>query len=89
MTRRRAKFEFIWQNSKTNFSKTSNKPDRNKEKLCTALEDFGYMTTHDKINYMDTVVLVHSFRDFDLNDNEVFFSWNQYFMFSNLNKIHN
>ena len=89
MTRRRAKFEFIWQNSKNNFSKTSNKPNRNKEKFCTALEDFGYMTTHDKINYMDTVVLVHSFRDFDLNDNEVFFSWNQYFMFSNLNKIHN
>ena len=89
MTRRRAKFEFIWQNSKNNFSKTSNKPNRNKEKFCTALEDFGYMTTHDKINYMDTVVLVHSFRDFDLNDNEVFFSWNQYFMFRKLNKIHN
>ena len=73
MTRRRAKFEFIWQNSKNNFL--------NNKRKYSALEDFGYMSTHDKLNYMDTVVLVHSFRKFDLNDNEVFLSWNHFFFF--------
>ena len=80
MTRRRAKFEFIWHNSQKNFL-NSTKPNTSKGN-CTAFEDFGYMSTHNKLNYMDTLVLVHSFRDFDLNDNEVFFSWNQFFYYA-------
>ena len=56
LTRKRSTFSFIWPSSVTTSSKASSE----------ASSEFGYMTN--KLNNMDNIVLVHSFRQLSFKD---------------------
>lgn len=68
MTRRRAKFEFIWpktkvSNSNAIWTKFKTSPDLNNN---TPFDEIGYKS--EKYNYLDTLTLVHCFRKLKFKD---------------------